>query len=353
MTTGDSVLGRNFSHIWLSLPSLRYSKLPGLAIAISTMVLLIACFVPYRPAWGQSSLNPTTPVSVGNEQAPLSAAVTSLKTRIAVFVDKRPDKALRVWLVDRLARIGEEVEPAPDGNNLGNCWEYSCLADQVSQGTRLLILHVSVGATTRRYYIEAILLEYGAASTVKSHNACEECSQENMQSIVGELSSQLLAGNRGSRTGDAGQPTAGAPGTAEKLREPDFTAQTVSVPAASGDESPDWTYRKIALTSLTSTLTLVGLVTTGYLIYQSQQPDHDRLCFLPPSLTNPSRASDYEQAKQESMRQSDCSGTTAITIGSALVTASVGALTGIAFSWRESGRPRKKPSRAARALGVR
>lgn len=302
-------------------------RVPGPLLAVALPLLLCSM----AAAWAQGR-----DVPPADDPGVAKTPSVSAKAAITVFVDGKVDKLLRAGLADRMARIGEDAEPADDLDSLNDCREAVCVKEHIRADRRVLIVHISTNGN-RRYFLEGLLMEPNAGSLRTAQTACEECSNENLRGVLGDLASQLLVHPAPSKPQNREPGLAAAP----PPRSPPTSAGATAVaPAAQTDKGGRrvWTPRKIALLALLSGAALATLTTTLVLTASSFPYNKPHVCLM-------------EDAPPDKPIPFCWSAVGLVTAGFA-VTAVLGGGIGLAATWGDVRPPAASPSVTSPLSGV-
>lgn len=240
--------------LWLRL--LAQLNRPGIGHVRSRIMFVWLGLLSANAAWAQPAPEPQPQVAAppaSPSPPPGPGAMSRLS--VSVYVDGKADKPQREWLLDRLARLGEDAS-ALDVPGLASCRSAGCLAEYAEPGRRLLLVHVTSQGSSR-YFVEGFLKSPSDPAAQIAQSACEDCSPENLRSLVGDLAARVLT----EPTPPASPHPAGASSSLPLASTPPGQP---GQPATSGERSAaTWTPRRIVtvaslslVTGLTAGLTL-------------------------------------------------------------------------------------------------
>lgn len=237
--------------LWLRL--LAQLNRPGIGHVRSRIMFVWLGLLSANAAWAQPAPEPQPQVAAppaSPSPPPGPGAMSRLS--VSVYVDGKADKPQREWLLDRLARLGEDAS-ALDVPGLASCRSAGCLAEYAEPGRRLLLVHVTSQGSSR-YFVEGFLKSPSDPAAQIAQSACEDCSPENLRSLVGDLAARVLT--------EPSPPASPHPAGASSSQP--LASTPPGQPATSGERSAaTWTPRRIVtvaslslVTGLTAGLTL-------------------------------------------------------------------------------------------------
>ena len=131
-------------------------------------------------------------------------------TVLPILRDGRSSEALTQSVAERLQLLGEEPEAARAGLTMAelSCALPSCLSGLATRLQAKRLLQGSVVSTApRRYSLQLLLFERGSGRLQKQSNACDDCSDRQLQDLLASSAARLVdAAGHGAGIERAGTP---------------------------------------------------------------------------------------------------------------------------------------------------